>query len=217
MRISAPVGDAARSAWMRHAQRQAEPGRHPAVAVAAGLAHHGDRDLHAWTRNQPIFHRFLDAQIGPGRVSYRGDADRERTGQILGGLVELVRKRVLHPAFDGHVRNRHVHMAVDQARQQSHAGAVDDLLRTVKASADFDDPVTLDDQVGGHRIGATAVEDLPAAEQNPCHFLLRAGVPAGHSFTARAALNQSELAGSGSRMDLVPGGSRTIGTPAGRS
>ena len=79
-----------RTSGMRQRQRNAVPGRQPAVAVATGLADQADRDLQAWPRNQPVVDRLLDAEIRARGVPHRGDAEPERGPKVPRRLVELV-------------------------------------------------------------------------------------------------------------------------------
>ena len=65
-------------------------------------------------------------------------------------------------------------VGLDQAGHDRRAGAVDHLVAGLggrpPTGADALDPVTPDHDVGGHRRGAGAVEDLPVDEEDSVHW-----------------------------------------------
>ena len=86
-----------------------------------------------------------------------------------------------------------VHVAVEQAGQQRHAGDVDPLV-TVQAEADLTDPPVLDQQVTvGHR-AAGAVEDSPAVQDRPAHVLFLPGFQASDSSRLQVGLGTAAAA-----------------------
>jgi hypothetical protein len=65
-----------------------------------------------------------------------------------------------------------VHVAVEQAREDRVARAID-LLVAVEARTDGHDPPMLDHHIGVGGSGAGAVEDLPCPEHDPRHDAAR--------------------------------------------
>jgi hypothetical protein len=131
--------------------------------VAAGLADHADRDVHAGPGDQALVDRGLHPEVGATGVPDRGDPGPERRPQVLHGLVEGEREGCLQvlPLVD--VGEQDVSVAVEEARQDRLAGRVDPLV-PVQTGPDRDDPAVLDHDigVGGRRSGS--IEDLPATE-----------------------------------------------------
>src|SRR3954468_9652283 len=163
-----PVDDRPRPAGVRLQVRHLRAADVPAVAVATGLAQHADRDLHPRAGDEAVAHRLGDAEIRATGVADVGDAQRQRPAQVVQRLVERVAERRLQPPEHVDAAHHHVHVAVEEAGEHGRAGAVDDLV-AVQPDAHLDDPPVLDDDVRLRRGTAGAVEDLPAAEQLPCH------------------------------------------------
>ena len=163
-----PVSEGRRSARVGLDQRYGRAGCEPVIAVAAGLAHHHDRDLQPRTRDQPVLDRLLDPQVRAAGIADRRDPDRQRCLQVPRRLIELVRERLLGNPPYVDARDRHVRVAVEQAGQDRPVAEVD-LFVAVETGADRHDPIFLDGDVGSCRIGARAVKHVGTTQDDPAH------------------------------------------------
>jgi hypothetical protein len=136
--------------------------------VAAGLAQHVQRDLHARPGDQPALLRDPHAEVGTRRVPDRRDAGGEGFRHVQGGFVELQGEGLLRGLEDVRAGHRQVHVAVDQPGQHAATGAVD-LVVTVETGADVDDPAVFDRHVGGTGGPGRGVEHGAAAEDGALH------------------------------------------------
>ena len=142
--------------------------RHPAVAVAAGLADHAEADLHPRPADEAVLDRLLDPEVGATGVADRRDADAERRLEVGGCLEEPIAERGLDQPHRVDAADDDVGVAVEEAGQDRLAGKVDRLV-AVKAATDLDDAAILDDQVRLGGIGAGAVDDPTTGEERSRH------------------------------------------------
>jgi hypothetical protein len=162
------VDDAGRPTRMRTDERHLRARWVPVVAVAAGLAEHGDRDLEPGTSDQAIDDGLLDPEIGAAGIADRRDPDRKRRLQVPGRLVELHRERPLDRTPEVDVRDRDVGVAIEHAGQDRPAADID-LLVAIQPGPETDDPVALEGHVRGGRIGAGPVEHPTSPQHDPRH------------------------------------------------
>jgi hypothetical protein len=143
--------------------------RHPAVAVAAGLRDHRQRDLHPRTADEAVLERPLEPQVGAAGVADGGDADGQRRLEVGDRLVEAVGERRLGHPPDVDVAQHDVDVAVEQPGQERRARHVDRLV-AVEPGPDVDDAPLLDGHVAVGEGGAGAVEH-PAPGEDGAHGL----------------------------------------------
>ena len=155
---------------IRRSPRASGAARQPGVAVAARHRDHRHRDLHPRPEQQPLLDRRLHAGVGAARVAHGRDAERDRPPHVLGHLVEAERERLVHHAdlVEVLVREREVHVDVEEPRQERLARALDRPV-AVEPRTHLDDPAVLDHHVGIGKRCARAIEHPPAGEHGPCH------------------------------------------------
>jgi hypothetical protein len=90
-----PVDDRARAAGVLGEELDPSAGGHPAVAVAAGLAQHRDRDLEPRPADEAFLDGELHAEVGAACVADGRDPDPERRLEIPDRLVKPVGERRL--------------------------------------------------------------------------------------------------------------------------
>ena len=149
--------------------------------MAAGLAQHRDRDLHARPAHDPLLERPLDAEVRATGVAHGGDADAEGRVEVPDRLVEAVRERLLHQPPDVHVTKHDVHVRVEEAGKERRAGDVD-LLVAVQPDADLGDRSVDHRDVGFGDRRPRSVEDPSPGEYRPHLGSFRSLVQEGQAY-----------------------------------
>src|SRR5579859_817834 len=85
-----------------------------AIAMPAGLANDGDRDLHAWSWDNALFDGHPDACRSPPGVAHRRDTSVEGSAHTRDHLEEAQRGRCDQGAYDVRVFHGKMDMRIDQ-------------------------------------------------------------------------------------------------------
>ena len=142
------------------------------IRVAAGRADGAPRDEQPRPGQEAELDRGLEAPVGASGVADRGEAAIDHRPHQRGGAHGHQRQRDRFEVADVHLRQHHVNVAVDEARHQRAARAVDHggVRRLDRSGRDFADALVLDqDRHPAPGCVGARIEQVGVLEQDLAH------------------------------------------------